>query len=331
MMDDPEVVVGVPTHNNVDDIDETLEVLLGQTRCPDRLVFCDKSNDGTRERIRSHQNGADGPPVDIIDQSGDGVADAYNEILDHVAGDYDIFATVQTEISVDEEWLAGHLEVHAEHPQIEIVTGDNKENEPTDREVEPDDRPYYVGRDFSAKAGVLERIDGWDRNFLRGEDWDMRIRLAGAGTRVYAKTDLGYRKDWSDPYVTLSKAKRKPTSVSFLSKYGLWYACFHPSHVVSDGLSLVSILSAVGAILFLPISPTIAALSTILFTVTVLTYWIGHLALRGGVDQGHIVGPIRKQLLNGVAVLYAYNRVVRGDVKWNVSGFDPDNIPQYKF
>lgn len=331
MTDDAEVVVGVATYNNVDDIEETLEMLLTQTRAPDRLIFCDKSSDGTRERISAYQSQPSTPTIEIIEQSGDGVADAYDEILDHVAGEYDLFVTVQTEIVIDEEWLKGHLEVHAEHPEIDMVMGDNKNNDPTDEEVEPDDRPYYVGRDFSSKAGALERIDGWDRNFLRGEDWDMRIRLAGAGTRVYAKTELGYRKDWSDPYITLSKARRKPTSVTFLSKYGSWYARFHPSHVISDGLSLISILSAVGTIGFLPISPTLAALSAILFTISVFTYWVGHLALRGGVDQDIIVGPIRKQLLNGVAVLYAYNRVVRGDVEWNLSGFDPDNIPRYKF
>ena len=331
MTDDPEVVVGVPTYNNVDDIDETLEMLFAQTRRPDRLVFCDKSSDGTRERIRAYQDATDAPTIDIVDQSGDGVADAYNEVLNHIAGEYDVFATVQTEISIDEEWLAGHLEVYSERPEVEMIMGDNKNNEPTDREVKPDDRPYYIGRDFSAKAGVLERIDGWDRNFLRGEDWDMRIRLAGARTRVYAKTELGYRKDWSDPYVTLSKAKRKPTAVTFLAKYGPWYARFHPSHVVSDGLSLASIFGAVGTLASLPVSPTLAALSAMLFTLSVLAYWVGHLVLRGGVDQSLVVGPIRKQLLNGVAVLYAYDRVVRGDVEWNMSGFDPDNIPRYKF
>lgn len=331
MTSHPEVVVGVATYNNADDIDETIEMILTQTRPPNRLVFCDKSSDETQKRIRAHQNQADSPTVEIIDQSGDGVADAYNDILDHIAGEYDIFATVQTEITVNEEWLASHLKVHNKRPEIDMVMGDNKENNPVDKEVGPDERPYYVGRDFSAEAGVLERVNGWDRNFLRGEDWDMRIRLAGVRTRVYAKTEVGYRKDWSDPYISLSKAQRKPTSVTFLSKYGLWYARFHPSHVVSDGLSLVSILSAAGTVGFLPVLPALSAISAVLFTLSILTYWVAHLTLRGGVDQTIIVGPVRKQLLNGVAIVYAYNRVVRRDVEWNMNGFNPDNIPRYKF
>jgi glycosyltransferase involved in cell wall biosynthesis len=331
MKSEPTVVVGIPTYNNVSDIDGTIEMLLAQTRPPDRIIFCDKSSDGTRDRIRAYQNRAEIPDIEIIDQSGDGVADAYNNILRYVSTEYDIFATIQTEITVDDDWIAGHVDVHTKRPEIDMVMGDNKANKPTDREVDPDDRPYYVGRDFSAKAGILERIDGWDSNFLRGEDWDMRIRLAGEGTRVYAKTDLGYEKNWDDPYITLSKAKRKPTSVSFLSKYGLWYLGFHPSHVISDSLSLVAILAGVGTAIFLPVAPTLAAISTVVFTLSVITYWVGHLMLRGGVDQDVIVGPTRKQLLHGIAVVYAYNRVVRGDVKWNMSGFEPENIPRYKF
>ncbi|WP_435096249.1 glycosyltransferase family 2 protein [Halarchaeum sp. P4] len=333
MADSSEVVVGIATYNNVDTIDRTMEMVLGQTRPPDRLVFCDKSTDGTREQIESYADSDRDTTIEVIGQSGDGVADAYDEILNHIQGEYDVFATVQTDLIVDDEWLEDHLDVHAEHPEIDMVMGDYKGNEPTDREVEPDERPYYVGRNFSAKAGVLERIDGWDPNFLRGEDWDMRIRLAGAGTRVYAKTELGYewQQGTDDPYVTLSKAKRKPTSVTFLSKYGPWYARFHPSHVISDGLSLASVLGAVGTVGFLSVSPTLAALSAIVFSLSVVVYWVAHLALRGGVDEDVIVGPTRKQLLNGIAVLYAYNRVVRGDVDWNTSGFDPENIPRYKF
>lgn len=333
MHDDSEVVVAVPTYNNVDDVDNTLDMLLEQTRVPDRVVFCDKSTDGTRERIHAYQNQEDAPLIEIIDQTGDGVADAYDEILEYIQGEYDLFVTLQTNLFVDDDWIEGHLELHNDHQEIDMVTGDLKTNSPTDREIDPDERPYYVGRNFSAKPGTLERIDGWDSNFLRGEDWDMRIRLAGAGTRVYAKTELGY--EWQpgtdDPYVTLSKAKRKPTSVTFLSKYGSWYARFHPSHVISDGLSLTSILGAAGTIGFLPFSPGLAAFSAVVFALSVVTYWIAHLALRGGVDEDIVVGPTRKQLLNGIAVLYAYNRVVRGEVDWNMSGFNPDNIPRYKF
>jgi hypothetical protein len=101
--------------------------------------------------------------------------------------------------------------------------------------------------------------------------------------------------------------------------------------VVSDALSLTSILSAVGIIAFLPLIPTISAVSAFVFALSVAIYWIGHTTLLGGVDGSYVAGVIRKQLLTGVAVLYAYNRVGREGVDWNMVGFKPENIPRYKF
>lgn len=328
--DDPTVVVGVPTYDNEDSIGPTLEMLLGQTRLPDRIVVCDKSSDATREVVRDHAEATD-VAVEIIDQTGDGVADAYDEILAHVAGEYDLLATIQTDLAVDDDWLEGHLRIHRDHPEIDLVTGDDRANDPTDREVDPDERPYYVGRNFSAKADVLERIDGWDTNFLRGEDWDMRIRLAGAGVRVYACTDLGYTWLQEDPYITLSKATRRPTSVTFLAKYGAWYLRFHPSHVVADGLGLAGVLALAVAVLAAPVSPPVAVLAATAFGASVVAYYAGHYLARGSVQGEWVVGPLKKQLLTGIGVLAAVRRVVLGDVEWNRTGFDPDAIPDYKF
>lgn len=369
-----EIVVAVPTYNNAETIDGTLDVLFGQTRRPDRIVFCDKSTDDTRERIRAYvedvagdvnedvaegadedvaegadegiaegaTEGADEdadedaddrsvPRVEIVDQDGDGVADAYDRILRHVAGEYDLFVTLQSDLLVDEDWLAGHERLHDERPEIDVVNGDKKTNEPTDREVEPDDRPYYVGRNFSAKAGTLEAIDGWDPNFLRGEDWDMRIRLAGAGTRSYARTALGYTWQTDDPYITLSKAKRRPTAATFLAKFGTWYLRFHPSHVISDGLSVTAVVLAVLTPVALVVSPLLGVLLGIGLVGVVAAFAAAHNLLRGGVDGKRLVGPVRKQFLNGIAVLYALGRLAGRDHDWNMAGFEPDRIPHYRF
>jgi len=159
----------------------------------------------------------------------------------------------------------------------------------------------------------------------------MRIRLAGEGVRAYAKTVLGYTWQTEDPYITLSKAKRRPTAVSFLSKYGPWYLWFHPSHVVSDGLSVAAVATAALGALATPLSPFVGALSLSAMLVVVGLYTLLHNLARGGVDGKHFVGPIRKQFLNGIAVVYALRRVVREDPDWNTTGFDPDNVPRYKF
>lgn len=330
MDESPDVVVAIPTYNNEETIAATLEMMLEQTRPPDRVVLCDKSTDDTRRVAREIAEEAD-VAIEILDQESDGVAGAYDEILDYVAGEYDLFCTLQSDLVVEDDWLEGHIAVHESNPEIDLVNGDNKRREPTDREVAPNERPYYVGRNFSAKAGTLERIDGWDRNFLRGEDWDMRIRLAGANTRAYARTALGYEWQQSDPYISLSKAKRRPTSVSFLSKYGLWYLQYHPSHVVSDALSVGLLVSLVSVLAFLPVAPLLSALALVGVLVTATTYLGSHLLLRGAVDGNVVVGPLRKQLLNGISVVYALRRVAGTDVDWNMAGFDPENISRYKF
>lgn len=328
------VIVGIPTYNNAGTIRQTIEMILAQTRPPDRLVFCDKSTDMTPEIIREYAENDQGTSIEILRQESDGVAGAYDEILQYIQGEYDLFATVQSELLVDAEWLSGHVQIHQENPEIDIVNGDWKGREPTDREVRPDERPYYVGRNFSAKAGTLERIDGWDVGFLRGEDWDMRIRLAGAGVRSYACTALGYewqQAEQDDPYITYAKAKRQPTSVTFLAKYGTWYLGFHPSHVASDLLSVGAIVTGVAGLVAMPLSVTSGLILLVLCGVSLLVYTIAHNALRGGVDGDVLTGPPRKQLLNGIAVLYASRRLARSNVEWNRTGFDPDNIPNYGF
>jgi hypothetical protein len=329
MTEDVEVVVGIPTYNNEDTIGETLDALGDQFRQPDRVVFCDKSDDRTVSIIHERASSFTFE-IDVIEQCGDGVADAYDQLLDYVAGEYDLFVTLQSDLQVDDDWLRGHIEVHENNPDIDLVNGDWKGRDPTDREVEPNERPYYVGRNFSAKAGALEAIDGWDPNFLRGEDWDMRIRLAGAGVRSYARTAIGYEWQQDDPYITMSKAKRRPTSLTFLSKYGPWYLWFHPSHVVADALSVGGLLSGVAAVVTLPVLP-LSLLFTLLFVGFLVVYWGAHVALRGGVDQNFLIGPVRKQLLNGVAVLYAAKRIAIEQPDWNMTGFEPENIPRYKF
>ena len=330
MSDSPTVVVGIPTYNNAADIASTFDILEAQTRPPDRVVFCDKSDDRTPELIAEWSETVPFP-VDIVEQSGTGVADAYDTILSTIEGGYDIFVTLQTEITVDADWLSLHVQTHDDHPDIGIVNGDNKWHDPTDREVDPDDRPYYVGRNFSAKAGVLESIDGWDANFLRGEDWDMRIRLAGQGVRSYARTELGY--SWQrepESYVTLSKAKRKPTSLTFLSKFGPWYLTFHPSHVVADALSVGAVGAGALAILTLPI-PVSSLLWALVFALLVAVYWVAHVTLRGHVQGDWGLGIVRKQLLNGIAVFYAARRLAGGHPEWNTAGFDPEETPNFKF
>lgn len=329
-MNDIRVVVGIPTYNVADTIGTTVKSLLDQSRHPDELIFCDKSTDGTREVINSYRNNKQGIEITIIDQQGDGVADAYNETLSHISGNYDIFATLQTNLVVDENWVANHLNIHRQHPDIDMVTACGKKSG-NDGEVTVDEPGYYIGRNFSAKEGALERIDGWDTNFLRGEDWDIRIRLAGADTRVYSSEKLQHKWVENDPYSTLRKSTRMPTSVSFIAKYGHEYLRFHPSHVIADTLGFISLMSLFGTGLFLFIMPTLASILAILFSLSLIIYCIGHLLMRGPVDGSILLKPVQKQLLTGVSIVFACIRIKKSNPNWNMSGTNWDNISSYDF
>lgn len=337
---DPTVIVCVPTYNNGESIRSTLDILCSQSRPPDRIVVCDKSEDRTPEVIRSAANETE-VSIEMIRQTGDGVAAAYDQLLDYVSGEYDLFLTLQTNIRVPNNWLATHLKVHCDNPSIDLVTGDRIDgrdeggvgDRPKECEVTPDQSPYYVGRNFSAKPGVLGRIDGWDRNFLRGEDWDMRIRLAGTDTRVYTTQQAGW--EWqsgvSDPTITLSKTKRRPTSLTFLAKYGVWYATFHPSHVIGDILSVFAVVFASLSVAFSPISPLLSMLLLLTTVCCVIPYVAGLAVLRGGVDDSLLLRPMLKQFLVGIGVCYAAHRLWKQDPDWNLTGFNPDNIPRYRY
>lgn len=328
-MADHRVVLGIPTYNDADTIGETLSRVARQTRRPDRVVFCDNSEDGTREVIQNAAEEYD-LKVEILDQQSDGVAGAYNELLDHVSGEYDVFVTLQSDLIVEDDWLEGHLTIHREHPDVDMVNGPHLDASRKEGFVDPDDKSYYLGRNFSVKRGTLEAIDGWDEHFLRGEDWDMRIRLAGADTTVYSTTEVGYRWQREDPYITLGKAKRRPTSVTFLSKYGGWYLGFHPSHVVSDALALWALV-ALCCVALGPLNPFLGLAGLVLLVPSVLGYWAGHVLLRGAVDGDQFLGVVRKQFLTGISVVYALRRVADRDRPWNRSGFDPENTPRYRF
>lgn len=328
-LEDPTIAVGIPTHNNEETIDRTVDQLLSQTLQPDVVAVCDNSRDRTPEIVAEKASDAD-VDIELLEQTGDGVAAAYNQLWDHLAPEYDVFATIQTNLVVGEDWLEGHVSTHRNHPGVGIVTalGDD-----VCREIGPDEQGYYTGRNVSFKSGVLERVDGWDDNFLRGEDWDMQIRFAGAGVRSYrcSRYSYGWLDEYGsdDPYISLAKTKRRPTALTFLKKYGSWYLRYHPSHIVHDLLSVAATVLGALSVLLFPVSTTLAALLAIGCLLSVVAYDAGHVLVRGPVRGSYVFRPIRKQFFNGIGVLYAARRVQRVD-DWNMAGFDPAAIPSFE-
>jgi glycosyltransferase involved in cell wall biosynthesis len=316
----PRVVVGVPTYNNEDTVERTIEVFEAQTVPPAELVFCDASTDRTPELIERKAGEVDAFEITLLEQAGDGVADAYNRILSYLDGDYDLFGTLQTDFGVDPDWVENAVEIHRAHPDVDVVNAHTGIH----RRLDPTEPPYFSGRCFTAKAGVLERVDGWDENFLRGEDWDIRIRLTGAGTTAFGTDLLAYENFADDPPITLRKALRKPTSATFLAKYGPWYARYHPSHVLADALAALAVLGVL-------LTPLAAPYGVALTLLTVGVYLAGHNLTMGDVDGSRVVGVVRKQFLDGIGVWSAVARLLRERPDWNMTGFDPENTPSQAF
>lgn len=320
-------IVGVPTYNNEATISETIAVFEEQTVSPTELVFCDASDDRTPEILREHAERVDDFEITVLEQEGDGVADAYNQLLAYAGErDYDIFGTLQTRYRLPETWVERAIEIHEAHPDVDLVNNADGIHE----QVGPDHPAYFAGRCFTAKAGVLESVDGWDENFLRGEDWDIRIRLTSQGATAFATEELSYEPIADDPPISLSKARRKPTSVTFLWKYGLWYARYHPSHVIADGLA-AGLIAGLILIALTPLSVFLGAVGAVLAAGSAVAYNLGHHLTRGSVHGSHLVGPVRKQFLDGVGVVSALARLTGSDPDWNLTGFDPSQVPRYRF
>jgi glycosyltransferase involved in cell wall biosynthesis len=303
--------VGIPTFNNEDSIARTIEIFEQQTIYPTEVVFCDSSSDKTTDIIEKKAQEVDEFDIILLEQTGDGVAQAYNQILQYLDEDYDIFGTIQTTWEIDKDWVENAIHIHKKHTDIDIITPCGNFHGKLDKS----DRKYFTGRNFVAKQGVLESVDGWDENFFRGEDWDIRIRLASAGITTFGTDLITHENIVDDPEVTLRKAIRKPHSVMFLAKYGTWYIKYHPIHVLSNILSLSAIFGIIASIFTPPYGVAIVLLAT--------GSYIGGYIITEGSAKDSVTDIIKGQIFDGVGVIFSILRLVANDYEWNYSGFDP--------
>lgn len=298
-------VIGIPTYNNESTITDTLRIISNQTIVPDELIVCDKSNDNTPEVVQEFASDTDSFEITLIRQKGDGVADAYNQILNHIEN-YDIFGTIQTNFEIPGDWVESAIRLHKKYDHIDIINSSQERN----KILDPRSPDYFSGRCFTAKKGVLESVNGWDENFLRGEDWDIHIRLAQRGTQSLGSDALAYSELADDPPVSIRKARRKPTSAMFLAKYGYWYFNYHPTHVIGDLIGALAILT-------LPLIMSYPA--SILVPIA---YVVGYDIVEGGLGGSLVKTPLKKCYLDGYGFLISMLSIVKNNYQWNMEGFD---------
>ena len=262
-MSDPRVTLGIPSMNNQRTIWDTLSAFAEQTVPPDRVHIVDASTDWTPYIAELFRERSD-PPFELdIERQTDstGVGAARARIYEEFEGD--ILACFDTNGNPSEDWLETHLRIHEKLP-VDVVSGvaENLESGFVDS---PHDRGFLVQNNSTIKKRALDAVDGWDEQFDRGEDWDMAIRLCRSGAKAYTRSDLGrtsLRDEgmWSRVRTRLGR----PSSVRFLRKYGLWYAKFHPVHVLGDFVSVISLIAAAGV---LPLLGIIGLLAIVLLFV----------------------------------------------------------------
>ena len=256
---DTSIAVGIPTMNSAATIRETLESLTEQTRLPDRIIVVDASTDETPDIVESVAAETE-VQITLLRQSdrGRGVGGARQDMYEELTED--VLACLDTQKRVEEDWIETRVRFHAEHPGYGVLSGSPIDREPIDRPAEGAKDPYYLRQsNCSITKEALDRVDGWDPWMARGEDWDLRIRLWRAGVQSWVKSDLACEFiEVDDPSDVVTKILERPSSVDYLRKYGLWYARFHPVHVLGDAASLGSLFLLVVAPLLAAVGPTAA-------------------------------------------------------------------------
>lgn len=316
------VELGIPTMNNQRTIWATLAGFAAQSRPPDRVHVVDASTDWTPFVVELYRETAQPPfELDLDRQTGStGVGAARKRIYEKFDGD--ILACFDTNAVPAEDWVETHLRTHQGRPSVDVVSGVG-DNQRSKIVGSPHDRGFVVQQNCTIKRRALDAVAGWDEKFDRGEDWDLAIRLWRSGATAYVRNDLKIR--WIGDESLNSRLRTRlgrPSSVRFLRKYGVWYAKFHPTHVLGD---LASVISSMMALLALPLALTFGIRSLFLL----LAPLIGSLAYvaiqsrlrtHGGFDPSFAVRKLPEFFLLGYTSL---REMAFGPVDgWNYGGLD---------
>lgn len=312
------VTVGIPTYNNEDTIRETIEQVLDGTRPPDRVLIVDASTDRTTEIIED-VNSKTETPIHWYEQSerGRGVGAARQDIYERFQGD--ILACLDTNLRVDEEWLENRVNFHKSNPEYQILSASEIDN--VDEEVtNPKLGHFFTQANCSITSEGLDMVDGWDPWLHRGEDWDMGIRLWCAGARSYAKSELDGSR-MIEETMTFGKWLARPSSVAFLRKYGLWYARYHPTHVLGDISSIVGSIALFVGVTLSFVSPVLGLLSlAVAVGLAFLYLYVKKVPHRDGWLRWSDADEVIRFFLLGYTAIREFKA---GDFPWNDTGFPP--------
>lgn len=311
------VVVGLCTKDEEESIRQTIHSIHSQKRSPEHVIVCDDSEDNTTSIIRDELKSSD-TSFEIFQQtqySGHGGArkELYERVKEVGA---DIFCVIDANIEIDPNWLKNILEFWEKHPKYDVLTGPHCSRTVHYECTSPHDPLYYRHATMALDTSLVDRIDGWDADFNRGEDWDFALRMYRSGAKVFTSSRWCSTYVNSDP-IGLSKERiaRNPTSIPYLSKYGAWYAKFHPLQLIKDGGSI----GFYGLLSFLPITAIFLPQYLLLTVLSLLTYLIVYVLSSVYAESEFCVKSVLRALFRvwytAPAVLKSVNKILQGSYR----------------
>lgn len=311
------IAVGLCTKNEEDSIRQTIRSIRDQKRPPQFVFVCDDSEDSTPKIIREELKESN-ILFDIFQQQRySGHGGARRELYEHVKDvDPDIFCMIDANIKVDPTWLEKILDFWEDHPEYDALTSPHCSKNVHHECNSPHDPFYYRHAAIALDTSLIEKIDGWDADFNRGEDWDFALRMYRSGARVFTSSRWCSNYVNSDP-ILLSKERiaGNPTSIPYLSKYGTWYAKFHPLQIIKDAGSLGFYihLSLLPIVLSLLPQYSLVTITSLLIYLTL--YLFSSMYSESVYNMKSLIRAIFRVWYTTPAVLRSINKVLQGSYR----------------
>lgn len=308
------VVFGMCTKNEEAVVRETMRAIRTQTHPPDYIYICDASDDATPDVVRDELAKSD-IPFEVFEQERyDGHGGARQELYERAREvDPDVLCMLDANNTVDEDWLANIVDFWEGHPEYDALTGPDCSEEVHHECGSPHDPLYYRHAAIALDTDLIEAVGGWDPDFGRGEDWDFALRMHRADADVFTSSRWCSRYLTSDPSgLARKRIAGNPTSVPYLSKYGRWYATFHPAQLLKDAGSVLFYLLVGVAAVTAALAPQYGALLAGLAALYAVGYVFGSVLYTEEVESSGFKRALYLLLYTAPAVLRSTRDVLRG-------------------
>lgn len=207
----PAVSVITPAYNVEPYLAEAIASVLAQTFADLEIVIVDDGSTDATFEIASEYARQDSR-VRVLRQPNGGISTARNQALRIAAGD--VFAILDSDDIWHPTYLERQLAVLAEHPDIDIVTGNawflggprdgqlarpwpDRRAAPTLPRMLKDETAVFIMSIFRRR--VYDRIGGFDESLRTNEDYDFWLRAAIAGCRFWRNDEpLGWYRRRDD-------------------------------------------------------------------------------------------------------------------------------------